>query len=168
MRSATWLGYPGSPIRLIGCFPRPSTNMRRARERTTAYPWGDDLGKNNANCNGCGSKWDNQRTAPVDSFAPNKFGLYDMVGNVVEWTEDCVHTNYNGAPTDGSAWLEANGGDCSNRILRGGSWDLSPDNLRSANRSGYITDARSDVIGFRVVRTLWARAGATTVAPGVR
>ena len=133
---------------------------------TTAYPWGDDIGQNNANCNGCGSKWDNQRTAPVDSFAPNKFCLYDMVGKVVEWTEDCVHTNYNGAPTDGSAWLEANGGDCSNRILRGGSWDLSPDNLRSASRSGYITDARSDVIGFRVVRTLWAGAGA--IAAGVR
>ena len=71
---------------------------------TTAYPWGNDIGKNNANCVGCGSKWDNQGTAPVGSFAPNRFGLYDMVGNVFEWTEDCDHDNYNGAPTDGSAW----------------------------------------------------------------
>ena len=58
-----------------------------------------------ANCDGCGSKWDDQQTAPVGSFAPNKFGLYDMVGNVLEWTEDCLHENYNGAPADGSAWL---------------------------------------------------------------
>ena len=91
-----------------------------------------------ANCNGCGSKWDNQQTAPVGSFAPNKFGLYDMVGNVLEWTEDCVHTNYNGAPADGSAWLAANGGDCTNRILRGGSWNIAPVILRSANRGGYL------------------------------
>jgi Sulfatase-modifying factor enzyme 1 len=78
--------------------------------------------------------WDNQQTAPVGSFPPNKFGLYDMVGNVFEWTEDCLHANYNGAPTDGSAWLAANSGDCTNRILRGGSWFLTPGSLRSANR----------------------------------
>ena len=75
---------------------------------TTTYPWGDDIklnGQAMANCDGCGSKWDDKQTAPVGSFAPNKFGLYDMVGNVFEWTEDCVHKNYNGAPTDGSAWL---------------------------------------------------------------
>ena len=96
---------------------------------TTAYPWGDDIklnGQAMADCAGCGSKWDNSQTAPVGSFAPNKFGLYDMVGNVFEWTEDCVHKNYGGAPPDGSAWLQANAGDCTNRILRGGSWGGSP------------------------------------------
>ena len=56
--------------------------MRRARERRTAYPWGDDIGKNNANCRACGSQWDDKQTAPVGSFAANGFGLYDMVGNV--------------------------------------------------------------------------------------
>ena len=120
----------------------------------TTYPWGDDIGRNNANCNGCGSKWDAKQTAPVGSFAPNKFGLYDMVGNVFEWTEDCVHTNYNGAPTDGSAWRAANGGDCTNHILRGGSWFVSPDDLRSANRSRGTADLRSGSVGFRVRRTL--------------
>ena len=94
---------------------------------TTAYPWGDDIGKNNANCNGCGSQWDGKQTAPVGSFAPNQFGLYDMVGNVWEWTEDCYHDSYNGAPADGSAWT---GGDCSRRVVRGGSWDLSDPQFR--------------------------------------
>jgi formylglycine-generating enzyme required for sulfatase activity len=123
----------------------------------TAYPWGDNIklnGQAMANCNGCGSQWDNQETAPVGSFPPNKFGLYDMVGNILAWTEDCVHGNYNGAPADGSAWLEANGGDCSNRVLRGGSWGYDPENLRSASRGWLNSDFRFSGIGFRVARTL--------------
>ncbi len=120
----------------------------------TAYPWGDDIGKNNANCNACGSKWDGKQTAPVGSFAPNQFGLYDTVGNVYGWVEDCVHGNYNGAPTDGSAWIE--GGNCKNRTLRGGSWNLTPAVLRSAHRSGASADVRSFNLGFRVARTLLA------------
>jgi formylglycine-generating enzyme required for sulfatase activity len=122
---------------------------------TTVYPWGDDIKLNGAamaNCNGCGSKWDNQQTAPVGSFAPNKFGLYDMVGNVLEWTEDCAHSNYNGAPTDGSAWIT--GGDCSNRLLRGGSWLVTPDYLRSALRFWIPSVSRSSAFGFRPARTL--------------
>jgi formylglycine-generating enzyme required for sulfatase activity len=72
---------------------------------TTAYFWGDEIGKGNANCNGCGSQWDNRQTSPVESFKPNAFGLYDMAGNVWQWVEDCRHEDYNnGAPIDGSAW----------------------------------------------------------------
>jgi len=123
---------------------------------TTAYPWGDDIGTSNADCNGCGSQWDNKRPAPVGSFAPNKFGLYDMVGNVVEWTEDCWHANYINAPKDASPWLTETGGDCKSRVVRGGSWSGAPGDLRSANRGRLSTDFRYDDLGFRLVRTLLA------------
>ena len=118
---------------------------------TTAYPWGDDIGKNKANCNGCGSQWGGKETAPVGSIAPNQFGLYDMVGNVWEWTQDCSEISYNGAPTDGSAWT---GGDCLSRVLRGGAWAYSPSYLRSAARNWAHPEDRGDRFGFRVGRTL--------------
>jgi formylglycine-generating enzyme required for sulfatase activity len=117
----------------------------------TAYPWGNAIGKNNANCNGCGSQWDNKQTAPVGSFAANGFGLYDMVGNVLQWTEDCYNDNYNGAPANGSAWT---GSDCGRRVVRGGSWYNYPEILRSANRNGIPPSVRPDDLGFRVGRTL--------------
>ena len=129
---------------------------------TTAYPWGDDIGKNNANCDGCGSQWDNSKRRRSAPLPAKQFGLYDMVGNVWEWTEDCGHDNYNGAPTDGSAWLAANAGDCTQRIVRGGSWLFTPDNLRSAFRNAYATVYRYDYVGFRVVRTL---LGPTSIGP---
>ena len=118
---------------------------------TTAYPWGGDIGQNNANCNGCGSKWDWKGSAPVGSFLPNKFGLYDIAGNVWEWTEDCYHNSYEGAPSDGSAWMSDA---CSHRVVRGGSFNRSPEYLRSANRQRFTADSRIDVLGFRVSRRL--------------
>ncbi len=118
---------------------------------TTAYSWGDELGKGNANCASCGSKWDNGGTAPVGSFKPNAFGLYDMHGNVWEWVEDCYHDDYNGAPAEGSAWTSV---DCDRRVLRGGSWSPSPQTLRSAGRLSNPPDARFYNLGFRVARTL--------------
>lgn len=118
----------------------------------TVYPWGDTVGTNNANCHSCGSQWDAKQTAPVGSFAPNGFGLYDMVGNVREWTEDCYHDTYNGSPTDGSAWIE--GGDCYHRVVRGGSFLLAPAFLRSASRYWFTSDYRLRYLGFRVARTL--------------
>src|SRR5262245_3850139 len=63
-----------------------------------AYSWGDEIGKGNANCGGCGSQWDSKETAPVGSFAANAFGLHDMHGNLWEWVEDCFHEDYNGGP----------------------------------------------------------------------
>ena len=117
---------------------------------TTAYSWGNEVGSNRANCRGCGSQWDNRQTAPVGSFPANAFGLYDMQGNVWEWVEDCWNEGYAGAPANGEAWL---GGDCSVRVLRGGSWINGPRLLRSALRLRLAPGYRFH-LGFRVARTL--------------
>ena len=118
---------------------------------TTTYSWGNKIGNNNANCDGCGSQWDNKQTAPVASFSANQFGLYDMHGNVFEWVEDCYHDNYQNAPDNGTVWQKA---ECDSRVLRGGSWGSSPFNLRSASRSVNLPDFRDFNIGFRVVCSL--------------
>jgi formylglycine-generating enzyme required for sulfatase activity len=121
----------------------------------TTYYWGENVqlgGTAMANCNGCGSKWDNKTTAPVGSFVPNAFGLYDMVGNVHQWVEDCDHPNYFGAPANGSAWTE--GSDCKSRVVRGGSWVNSTGSVRPAARNSGARDFRSPNLGFRVARTL--------------
>ncbi len=89
-------------------------------------------------------------TSPVGRFSPNKFGLYDMLGNAWQWVEDCYHGTYDGAPSDGSAWTSPT---CSVRVVRGGSWYSSAGRLRSASRLGYPTRGRQQV-GFRVARTL--------------
>ncbi len=91
-------------------------------------------------------------TAPVGAYRPNAFGLFDMHGNVAEWVEDCYHAGYEGRPTDGAAWMETRGGDCSLAVLRGGSWFSSPRSLRSAFRSRSVRGNRLNFIGFRVAR----------------
>jgi formylglycine-generating enzyme required for sulfatase activity len=112
----------------------------------------DDIsGKNLANCADCGSEWDGKETAPVGRFPANAWGLRDMHGNVFKWIEDCWHHSYEGAPDDGRAWRDEGGGDCSARVLRGGSWDLNQVNARSANRDWYGPSNRFSSIGFRVV-----------------
>ena len=90
-------------------------------------------------------------TAPVGSYRPNSFGLYDVLGNVSEWVDDCWNSNYEGAPFDGSAWYE---GDCSRRVLRGGSWRNGPGLLRSAFRRWYSAGYRDLSFGFRLARTI--------------
>ena len=105
---------------------------------TTRYTWRDDIGRNRSNCDGCGGRWDDEdRTAPAGSFAANAWGLHDVHGNVWEWVGDCWHENYARAPRDGSAWTT--GGDCSRRVVRGGSWDYNPWLLRSAYRFGRLS-----------------------------
>lgn len=95
------------------------------------------------------------RTEPVgEPRKANGFGLYDMSGNVWEWTDDCWHENYRGAPTDGSAWLEENGGDCGLRVLRGGSWYNGPGSLRASDRYSFTTGYRSYTLGFRLAQDI--------------
>jgi formylglycine-generating enzyme required for sulfatase activity len=88
-------------------------------------------------------------TAPVGSYAPNAFGLYDMHGNVWEWVEDCFHDSYAGLPPDGSAWTTA----CASpqRVLRGGSWSDEASSMR--NRGRYAPEVRNLITGFRLART---------------
>ena len=92
------------------------------------------------------------KTQQVAQKRPNAFGLFDMHGNVWEWVQDCWHGNYTGAPTDGSAWTTACL-DSNYRVLRGGSWNYGPANLRSANRNRDTPDDRNINYGLRLART---------------
>ena len=124
---------------------------------TTANWWGDDIQRGTevmANCDGCGSEWDLTKTAPVGQFAANAFGLHDMHGNVWEWTQDCWHGSYVGAPKDGAAWEATEGGDCTFRVVRGGSWFGEPAWVRSAFRNRLNPGSRNLGYGFRLARTL--------------
>lgn len=121
----------------------------------TRYWWGDGFDANRAQCCclWCGDKYGN--TAPVGSFGANAFGLHDVHGNVWEWVEDCWHENYARAPRDGRAWLGGEGGDCSHRVRRGGSWNnVLSRNFRSANRSWDGTGRRRINQGFRLFRSV--------------
>jgi len=88
------------------------------------------------------------QTHPVGQKSPNAYGLYDMHGNALEWTQDCWNNNYNGAPNDGKAWTK---GDCSTHVLRGGSWEYSPYGVSSTFR---LSIPRYNSYGFRLVQEL--------------
>ena len=147
---AAWLSeQTGKRYRL----PSESEWEYAARSGTeTAYSWGNEIGVNRANGRDSGSKWSGKQTSPVGSFAPNGFGLYDMHGNVAEWVEDCWHDNYEGAPSDGSAWTS--GGDSDLRIVRGGSWGDNLRVLRAAYPYRYPQLLSTFIIGFRLVQDL--------------
>jgi formylglycine-generating enzyme required for sulfatase activity len=114
---------------------------------TTPYWWGSSITLKQANYRDN----DRGRTKPVDSYSPNSWGLYNVHGNVWEWTLDCVNESNSGIPDDGSARTT---GDCSQRILRGGSWYNYSYYLRAAARNGVVTADRRTAYGFRVARTL--------------
>ncbi len=135
---------------------QPPSLLRLAHLTSTARWWGEEIGQGNANCNGCGSQWDNKLLAPVTSFAPNPFGVVGMLGNAWEWTADCWHPSYVGAPTDGSAWKDTF---CIRRSIRGGSWNNVPIFIRSAARAGAAENGSGDydystLTGFRLARDL--------------
>ncbi len=127
----------------------------------TAFWWGENISVSQANYdassltgkpyNGSSTGEYRKATVSVSSFSANPFGLYNVHGNVWEWTEDCFHDTYTGAPTDGSAWTTA----CSNtgRVLRGGSWNIIPAVLRSAYRNGSSPVIRDTFVGFRLAKT---------------
>jgi formylglycine-generating enzyme required for sulfatase activity len=123
---------------------------------TTPFHFGETITTDLANYNGnytygSGSKGQyRKQTTDVGSFPANAFGLHDMHGNVWEWCQDNWHENYNGAPTDGSAWVDENANQ-NIMILRGGSWFNYPWFCRSAFRLDYGADGRNSIFGFRVV-----------------
>ena len=116
----------------------------------TRFWWGNDVGSRNANCFDCGSKWSGIETAPVGSFSASAYGVQDMLGNVMEWVQDCYRKSYNSAPLDGSAVIAA--GDCQQRVVRGGGFDSPADSLRSASRDSRVGTSRLNNLGFRVVK----------------
>jgi formylglycine-generating enzyme required for sulfatase activity len=118
---------------------------------TSAYPWGTEIGQNRANCANCGSAWDRSAAAPVASFAPNAFGLYDVVGNVWQWTADCWYRDYSTAPANGGAREELG---CPRRVLRGGSWDNDAWMARMSYRGGAPATLRQDINGFRIAKSV--------------
>lgn len=117
----------------------------------SAYWWGDQMKKGNANCKDCGDPWSQEAPASVGSFAANPYGLHDMNGSVWEWVGDCWHSSYKGAPADGRAWDE-NG--CTARVIRGGSWREGAPYMVSSTRFKYSTSVRQSQNGFRVARDM--------------
>jgi formylglycine-generating enzyme required for sulfatase activity/class 3 adenylate cyclase len=113
----------------------------------TKYWWGDQLQPGIANCKNCNDIAAAEQPIKVGSFRPNPFGLYDMGGSVDQWVEDCWHKNYQGAPADGSAWVE---GECGSHVIRSGSWKNDARYVRPSNRDAYDTNVRYPTHGFRV------------------
>lgn len=124
----------------------------------TPFWWGKTIRPSQANYNrefiyeGGGEKGEFlERTVPVKSFEPNPWGLYQVHGNVWEWTQDCWREDYNAAPIDGSIHAKEL---CENRVARGGSWGDGPAGLRSARRFGFMASERENAQGFRVARDI--------------
>ena len=151
----SWLSSKtGKPYRLLSEAEREYVTRAGT---TTPFWWGSSVSADRANYNGnhtyaqgTKGKW-RQKTVRVDSFRANPWGLYNVHGNVWDWTEDCWNDKNSRNPRDGSARTT---GDCGNRIVRGGSWAYSPDHLRAAFRYWNQPHNRNSGQGFRVARVL--------------
>jgi formylglycine-generating enzyme required for sulfatase activity/class 3 adenylate cyclase len=117
----------------------------------TRYWWGDQFQPGMVNCKNCSDILITDQPVKVGSLKPNPFGLFDMGGGVDQWVEDCWHKNYQGAPADGSAWIE---NECPSRVIRSGSWRKDSSYARTANRGSYDTNVRYPTHGFRVALSL--------------
>ena len=142
---AAWLAQTtGKPYRL----PSEAEWEYAARGGTqTRYWWGDQFQPGMVNCKNCSDILITDQPAKVGSLKPNPFGLFDMGGGVDQWVEDCWHKNYQGAPVDGSAWIE---NECSAHVIRSGSWRKDQNYARTSNRGSYDTNVRYPTHGFRV------------------
>jgi formylglycine-generating enzyme required for sulfatase activity len=150
-----WLSRKtGKPYRLLS---ESEWEYAARAGTTTRFSHGDTLSPSQANYDGSAdgsgpSEVNRQRTMAVGSFPPNGFGLHDMHGNVAEWVEDCWHDDYTAtAPTDGSAWVDGN---CNGRVVRGGSWEDSEVEHRSAARTGGDKRDQFYTDGLRIARDL--------------
>jgi formylglycine-generating enzyme required for sulfatase activity len=141
-----------SPIAIPGIF-RPGDTVGDGR--VDPFHFGETITTDLANYDGSSAYGRGPKgkyrghTTDVDTFPPNAFGLCDMHGNVIEWCQDHWHESYEGAPTDGSAWLSEN--ENAIRVLRSTSWSYGPRNCRSAYRDINDPNEANDDIGFRVV-----------------
>ena len=145
-----WLtGKTGKPYRLL---TEAEWEYAARAGTSSAFATGETIGASQAQLGGASGNA--RQTVPIGSFAPNAFGLHDMHGNVWEWVEDCWHDDYENAPEEGAAWLDANDGACGFRIYRGGSWFNIASVLRSANRTGSPPDFSISNIGLRVARAV--------------
>jgi formylglycine-generating enzyme required for sulfatase activity len=115
----------------------------------TKYWWGREVGSGRAHCFNCDTGLNPRSPTSVGRFPASPFGLHDTAGNVAEWVRDCWHANYQDAPTDGAVW---EGGDCSYRIARGGSFLNTGKSIRAKSRSKWKSQRSYDSVGFRVVR----------------
>jgi len=123
---------------------------RGGKEHLT-FPWGDRLSHDFTNYRGIKDRDRWIWTSPIASFAPSRFGVYDLIGNAWEWVEDCWHGSYKDAPNDGRAWTDEN---CENRVLRGGSWldDEYNGMLEIDKRTSNKASHWSEAIGFRCAK----------------
>ena len=120
---------------------------------TTARWWGEDIVVGFANCDGCGTPTEPsiRGTTPVKFYPANSFGLYDVIGNVANYVEDCWHDSLKSGPISQNPWLEDN---CSIRVAKGSSWQSRPWSARSATRFRQYPDGNLNLSGFRVAAFL--------------